>query len=219
LTADNEKKNYKKGINNMAKTEIEIILNFVSGDMNMKDFENELYTNSKLEEVLRDPSLNWSGTYISNIATNIYDYLICLNYSRAEGRLDAVEAVKLFLDAQKISYTETKEYQKLFDLLLSTQPKYLDIDSQFFEKYILPKDFKGSQPELKQIIKNNFNKYFRFQTKPPKWLQNPQWIIKDDKPLFFLGQLDIKHKIFHDNGVVYVFMDDRGEIETIKQFY
>ena len=112
------------------------------------------------------------------------------------------------------------KHNELYDLILTTQPKYIDIDSSFFEKFILPENRNLSKTELKQLIKDNFNKYFKYQNKPPKWIQNPAWIIRDDKPLYFIGQLELKNDIFHDNGFVYIFANTKtGEIESVKQLY
>lgn len=195
----------------------EILLKFVTGETSLKEFETQLYTNQALETYLRDPSINWSGTYVS---PNLYDYLIAINYNRTEGKVNAIGAIELFLQKKNIPYTKSEKYSKIFDLFLSTQPKYLDIDSAFFEKYILPSNIDIPITELKQIIRGNFNQYFKFQNKPPKWIQAPKWIIKSNKPLFFIGQIEFKNDLCHDNGFVYVFMDtETGDIETVKQFY
>jgi hypothetical protein len=199
---------------------IKILQKFVAGELSVKEFENELYTNSELEKILRDPSVNWSGTYVAAVAANLYDYLIALDYSRVESAVNAIGALELFFKKKNIDYSISKKHSEIYNLMLVTQPKYLDIDSKFFEKYILPNDKNLSKAALTQAIKNNFNQYFKFQSKPPKWLQNQQWLIKKGKPLYFVGQLELKQESFHDNGVVYVFLNtETGEIETIKQFY
>ena len=196
---------------------IEILLQFVAGEISLKEFEHELYTNKEMEELLCDKSINWSGTYIS---TNLYDYLIELNYSRIESKVNAIGALELFFQEKGIEYVASKKHSEIYNLFSSTQPKYIDIESVFFEKFILPLDKDLSKSELKQYIRENYEKYFKYQSKPPKWIQNPQWIIKNDKPLFFIGQLELKNEAFHDNGFIYAFLDtETGEVETVKQFY
>jgi len=128
--------------------------------------------------------------------------------------------LELFFQKKGVEYVMSKKYPETYNLLLTTQPKYIDIESAFFEKFILPVDRDLSKSELKQFIRENYEKYFKYQSKPPKWIQNPQWIIKNDKPLFFIGQLEIKNEKIHDNGFIYVFLDiETGKVETIKQFY
>jgi hypothetical protein len=43
------------------------------------------------------------------------------------------------------------------------------------------------------------------------------WIVKNDKPMFFIGQLELNNEISHDTSAVYIFLDqETGEIETVK---
>ncbi|MDR2918654.1 MAG: hypothetical protein LBV72_04730 [Tannerella sp.] len=196
-----------------------ILLKFVEGKMTVQEFENELYINGELEDLLRQ-STDWSGTYIGNAANDLYNYLIALDYSGMDGQINAIGALELYFAKKGITYSKTNKYPELYDLILASQPKYLDVDTSFIEKYILPVDENLTKTELKKIIRTNFEKYFRFQSKPPHWLQSPAWIIKDEKPLYFVGQLELKNKLFHDDGMVYIFLnEDTGEIETIMQFY
>lgn len=199
---------------------IEIILQFIAGKISTTTFADTLYTDAKLETLLRDPSVSWHGTYITVHAIDLYDYLIMLDYSRLEDKVNAIGALELFLQKKGISYTKKDEHSELLQLILETQPKYLDLDSRFFEKYILPADSNLSKSERKRHIQENCRHHFRYQTKPPKWLQNPAWIVKNDKPLLFLGQLELSSEFFHDQGVLYIFLDtESGKIETVKQFY
>jgi len=198
---------------------MDILLKFVAGEVTVQEFEQELYYNAELEELLRK-STDWSGTYIGNSATNLYDYLIALDYSGTDDKINAIGALELYFAKEGITYTKTDKYNDFYNLIYASQPKYLDVDTWFIEKYIVPEGDKLSKPEQKRVMRSNFEKYFRFQNKPPRWIQNPAWIIKNEKPLFFIGQLDLKSEFFHDDGVVYVFLDEgTGEIETVKQFY
>lgn len=195
---------------------IDIILKYIAGNLSVAEFENELYTNKEFELVLLDLEINWRGTYIN---TNLYHYLIGLNYSTIEGKVNSIGALKLFLEKKNIQYSEMTKYERTFDLILSMQPKYIDASSDFIEKFILPQNFQGSESEMKKIIRANYQKHFKYQNKPPKWIQSPKWIIKNDKPLFFIGQLELKSELFHDNGFVYVFVDtETREIKTVQQF-
>lgn len=198
---------------------MEVLLKFVAGEISVQEFEHEIYYNAELEDLLKK-STDWSGTYIGNAAANLYDYLIALNYSNTNGKINALNALELYFTKEGIPFPKSNEYTDFYSVIFASQPKYLDVDIEFIEKYILPSEKNLQKTELKKLIRSNFDKYFKFQSKPPRWIQNPQWIIKNDKPLYFIGQLDLKSELFHDNGVVYIFMDNEtGEIDTIKQFY
>lgn len=199
--------------------EIKILIDFAEGRLSSDDFKQEIYTNKKLEELLLDKSINWSGTYLQE--SSPFLYLASQNYSAAVGRLNAQGAVELFLKKMGIEVNSTAEYSEAYDVMLTASPKYLDIDSGFFEKYILPADKSLSKTDKKQVMKKKIEQLFKYQTKPPKWIQNPDWLIKNDKPMYFLGQVDIKNSdLFHDDGCVYLFVNtETGDIETVKQFY
>lgn len=199
--------------------EFKILVYFAEGKLSSKDFEHEIYTNKKLEAILSDETVDWSGTYLQD--SSPFLFLAEQNYDSADGRLNAQGAVKLFLEKMNIEANSTKQYSEDYDLLLTTSPKYLDISPDFFEKYILPTDQSLSKSEKKQMIKKNIAQLFKYQTKPPKWIQNPNWPIKNNNPMYFLGQVDIKKgDTFHDDGSVYLFVDkETGSIETVKQFY
>ncbi|SDJ15634.1 hypothetical protein [Chryseobacterium jejuense] len=201
------------------KDEIQFLKDFVEGNISSQDFEQQLYTNSALEKLLSDSSINWKGSYLQD--TSPFLYLAEQNYKDPAGLLNAQGTIRLFLDKKGVKVTETSKHSDDDNLLLSTSPNYIDADLSFIEKHILPEDKSLSKSEQKQYIKQRYIELFRYQTKPPKWIQNPEWPIQNNSPLFFLGQIEIKRSdLFHDDGTIYLFIDSKtGVIETIKQFY
>jgi len=193
---------------------------FVEGKISGTELETALSENSRLEGVLSDDSLNWAGTYVSD--TTPFLYLAELNLKTIVGCYNAQGLIQLFLTKKGISFSENKVYEERYSLILETQPKYIDADMVFVEKCILPAaEGLKVKSEIKQTIKERFKELFRYHTKPPRWIQSPQWVIKEDQPLFFLGQFEIKDcQLFRDNGFVYLFVNgENGAIETVKQFY
>lgn len=199
--------------------ELKILKDFVEGTISSKVFEKHLFENSKFAELLSDKTLNLKDTYLAK--TTIFFYLAEQKIQSITGQLNAQGAVELFLRKKGIKFNSYSKYSDDYGLILDSQPKYVDADLDFIEKHILPSEMTKSKAELKKEIKENFLRFFKYQTKPPKWIQNPHWIIKNEKPLFFLGQVAIKNcSIFHDDGAVYLFVNqETGEIETMKQFY
>ena len=199
--------------------ELKTLIDFAEGRLSSDDFKEEINTNTKLQQLLSDETIHWQGTYLQT--SNPFFYIMAQNYANAAGRLNAHGAIVLFLEKRNIKIKPTVKYAGQFDMLLATSPKYLDIDSSFFEKHLAPKEESLSKADQKQIIKEKIKELFKYQTKPPKWIQNPAWPIKNEQPLFFVGQLDLKDAaLFHDNGSIYIFMNPKTEeIETIKQFY
>lgn len=69
---------------------------------------------------------------------------------------------------------------------------------------------------LQPIVKRSF----RYASRPPRWIQNPQWAIGKNGPLLFLGQVDCDpiDGVFHDEASFYVFFDPAsGEKKTVMQ--
>lgn len=196
--------------------ELQVLKSFVEGILTSKEFEQQLYKSNELAELLSTETIHYNWADI-----DVFLYVTEQNYNNAGGRLNALEVIKLFLEKKGIQINASQKYSEEYDLLLSTSPEYIDVDPDFFEKYILPNDPWLSKSEKKEFIKNKYAELFKYHSKPPKWIQNPHWLINNNKPLFFLGQLDIKNcKLFHDDGSIYIFLDaETGNIETVRQFY
>jgi hypothetical protein len=196
---------------------MEFLKDFVEGNIDIKIFEKELYENSDLKELLDDDSIKWK--YLNK--SSPYLYLLELDYNNIGDKINAQKTIELFLKEKGVKFIENKQISDEYSLILDAQPKYLDVDKIFIQKYIFPNDKNKTKKEIKEYMKEKFNEYFKYQNKPPKWIQNPQWIIKNDIPLYFLGQMEIKDcKLFHDNGYIYIFVDEKTkEIETVMQLY
>lgn len=194
--------------------EFQLIKDFVEGKLTDIEFESHL---ESLQSALEDNSLSWADTYVK---TNPFDYINSLKINSIVGRLNTQGVLKLFLERKGIPTKEYKKYSEDFGLTLDTQPKYINADTDFIERIIIPANGK-SKSEIKKLMKERFKTLFQYHKRPPKWIQSPIWPIRNDRPLYFLGQLEIKDcELFHDNGCIYIFIDtDSGAIETVRQFY
>lgn len=199
--------------------EIQLLTKFVEGNLPPKEFEQQLYTSPSLQKFLSETKINWHGTYLEG--TNAFLYLAEQDYNSTAGVLNAQGTAALFLERSGIETAPTEKYADEYNHASVLGPKYIDADSAFIEKYIIPSDKTLSKSAVNKFIKARYAQLFTYQSKPPKWIQNPQWPIKNDKPLFFLAQVDIKDcAFFHDTNSIYLFLDtETGAIETIQQFY
>jgi len=204
---------------------LDTVLQFVTGEIDAQAFSDSLYNNTELETLLRDPALTWRDSYVGNYG-DIFDFLIQLNYSRLGDIVNAISVLELFLKKKEITgVTIDQTYYDLHGLMLDSMPAYLNMDinvnSDVFINNIAPIiDQEITKAEKKKQIREKFKSLFQYQTKPPRWIQSPNWLMKGDVPLFFVGQVELKHDSFHDNGAVYIFLDtESGEIKTVQQFY
>jgi hypothetical protein len=198
---------------------LQAILDFVEGRMSAKDFEQRVYNDPGIERVLKDESLRWHDTYMK---TDPYTYVIALDYNHPADLLNAQGAMELFLTRKGISFARTSAYSDFHDALLSSQPRWLDLSrSSYFKEQILPEVAGRTGSDLRAWLRNRLLELFRYHNKPPKWIQNPQWLINENGPMYFLGQIKVDDpEIFHDEAAVYVFLDRKtGETRTITQVY
>jgi hypothetical protein len=194
--------------------DLELLLDFVSGNIDAESFESKLYASSTIEEFLsNDPDL----PPYSYIDGDNYLFLISQDYSDLGGVINAQGAVEQFLERKHVPFMKTEKHNKLFDLILEAQPEWLDIDSKYIaERYI--SDIEGlNKKDALKMLKEKLLSDFTFIKRAPKWIQSPAWPIVDKVPLVFLGQIDIDN-YFHDTAAAYLFYDPKnGSSETIIQ--
>lgn len=137
------------------------------------------------------------------------------------GLVNAEGIIENFLTKAEVSFQSVQRFGNAYSLILKSVPAYVDPPMEFMTEKILPHDSSLSDAQKKKLIKERIAQYFKSADKPPKWIQNPDWPIRDGKPLIFIGQIAINAPdLFHDRGAAYLFYDpDQGEYETLTQFY
>ena len=178
-----------------------IIKEYVEGSLSPHNFQKELYYNKDIENILSEETQ--IPSYIKT--ENLFYALLEIDLLCPSGELDSKSMLALFLEKRNISFVYNNSASKKYNLFLKIQPNWLSLNESYFqlimEKY---KNEKGKNLEkaLKLQIKNDF----KFLKNRPKWLQSPEWPIINNKPLFFIGQIDIT-EIRHDTSYLYIFWD------------
>ena len=137
------------------------------------------------------------------------------------GRVNAEGVVAIFLEQAEVAFKRVLPYGALYGLLLSAQPRYLDLPTDFLLEHVVPKDESLSKAKKIALIKERLKALFQYAKKPPSWVQSPAWPIHDGEPAYFIGQTPIDAPaLFHDQGAAYVFFNKRsGQFETVTQFH
>jgi hypothetical protein len=200
----------------MPESSLEDIRSFVAGDMTPEAFRDRLYADSSYEPLLtNDPNLR-PGTYVGQ---NVYLFLLELDFSDISDVFTAQGALAQFMERNGITFTKTDKYEKLYDLILSAQPKWLHVDAHFVCEHIVSQAGDRTGTDLKKWLRAEILKRFKYASRPPRWIQSPAWPIREGQPLVFLGQFAV-HDYFHDEASVFVFHDPRtGVCDTIIQVY
>ena len=131
----------------MATEEIRQIIDFVEGRLGPKEFEKLLYNNPRFEEVLsNDPNLP-PNTYVGR---DVYLYVIQQDFNSPGGILDVHGALSQFLKRNGFSVQPTQRYSEFYNLILSAQPKWLDVDPAYVQREILPSAGHRTGEDLKE---------------------------------------------------------------------
>ena len=178
-----------------------IIKEYVEGSLSPHNFQKELYYNKDIENILSEETQ--FPSYIKTV--NLFYALLEIDLLCPSGELDSKSMLALFLEKRNISFVYNNSASKKYNLFLKIQPNWLSLNESYFqlimEKY---KNEKGKN--LEKALKLKIKKYFKFLKNRPKWLQSPEWPIINNKPLFFIGQIDIT-EIRHDTSYLYIFWD------------
>lgn len=177
------------------------LIAFADGSLEPGEFRQALYNDSALERYLREAP---APEYAGGRRGDLYVYLLGLDYADPGDQLDAWGAVSWLLEEKGIPFHPTRRYEEFHRLLLSVQPKWLKIPTEYFARSILPAAGGRSGQELAGWLRGEVERRFRFVSEPPKWVQSPAWPIGESGPLVFLGQFTVEH-YFHDVACVFVF--------------
>ena len=195
--------------------ELETIVAFVEGRTDPKEFERQLYANPDGFEQVLSADPDRPAGYLQQ---GVFLFIIQQDFDHFAGVLNVHGALQDYLARNGIASDATEAYGKYFNLLLLAQPGWLDVvESDYFLTEVLPAAGKRTGDDLKQWIHDQLLDRFRYVKEPPHWIQSPDWPIKENGPLVFLGQVDVED-YFHDDAAAYVFYDaTNGAFDTILQ--
>ncbi|QDU26777.1 hypothetical protein ETAA8_18590 [Anatilimnocola aggregata] len=200
----------------MDSSPLEIAKQFVAGEISPEQFRDLLYSDDRFEELLTtDPNLKRPNYVL--LAGSAYHFVISQDFGDVSGILNAQRALCDFFKRNQIEYEATDDYSDLHDVYHDAQPKWLQVDSHWISKNLMPLAEGRKGRALQHWLKEELHQRFRFASKAPKWLRSPNWPIGPNGPLVFLGQVKIED-YFPDKAAAYVFYDPvTRETKTIIQ--
>ncbi len=197
----------------MKEEKTELIVDFVEGRIQPIRFINAIYADSSFEDFFKGSEPIPPYTSVSY---GIYQYLIERNFKFINEIVDTQDLLSKYLFSKGIDHKPDNSIIKRYDLLLKSQPKWLDLQPDYID-YLLKTAGDINGKELTNWLKKNISETFIYISAPPKWLQMPNWPIEDNRPLVFVGQIDIS-KIRHDNSQLYIFYSDlKKEFNLVEQ--
>jgi hypothetical protein len=191
---------------------IDVIISFVTGELEVHTFEQLLYHDAALEALLTSvPAPPRSG-----FGVTLYHYLIPLDYDDPGDILDAHGVLADYLTQCGVEFTPSTFPSATYDLILSAQPRWLGADSKYIAS-LLAEAPALTPRDLKAWLRKRILEQFKYRSRPPRWIQSPDWPIGRNGPLVFLGQLSVPD-YFHDDAAIYIFHDPTtGECRCVVQ--
>jgi hypothetical protein len=194
-------------------TPLDEIVALVEGRISLFAFVRTVEQDQALQAVLEEDII--LRPYTNN--GNLLLYILQQEPSALTAQINVRDALSQFLLAKDRTHAADNGTAQLYDIILSQIPDWLDLPDPFFKQLTGKVADLPDRKAVANMVKGEIKASFRYLKKHPRWLQSPAWIVVDERPLVFVGQMDLGG-LTHDVAQVYVFFDeDRGEIQTIVQ--
>lgn len=192
---------------------IDIILDFVEGRVEIAEFEQALYNDPEVEKALSDDPNRPRGGYVG---ASLYRWLLEQDLRRSGSVLDIHGELRDFLHRQGVPFTPVTDADDTYAAILNALPQWLSMN-EFISSELIPRSEGRRKAALTSWIRAEVKQRFRYVSRPPSWVQSPDWPIGPNGPLVFLGQVAVLD-YFHDEAAVFVFHDPAsGEFQTVVQ--
>lgn len=212
-----------------------IMLSFAQGKMSTKDFWEHFKDNETIREILvKDkkrpiyrPEFD-PGNFYEKDKLKLRNELDEIYYFAPEKLLERIDINKLrdrdalywiirtYFIRRRIDVLEVRNQDaELNRFIHIMQPEWLGIeDEEFLIKMLnmAPKELSNNETE--KWYREKLNEFFKYDDKPPKWIQNSEWPIIEGKPLVFLKQVDDPE---NNSRTLYYFYDSETKTETVVE--
>jgi hypothetical protein len=200
----------QKKIKKQKKNEaIEIMKEFAEGRMSTLTFWNILKNNEIMREVLRkNKFLCFFGAYFEENNTDKVDI------SKLRVRMEIFWMVQHFFKTAKYKITPYNAEEEEYLFWSDIQPEWLGISDEDFLISIVYSAPQGlTKGEKKKWCQSKIKELFKYDKKPPEWIQEPEWPIANGEPLVFKNQIEDGSK-----GSYYFYNPNTYETVEIIQY-
>lgn len=191
---------------------IELFTAFMEGTLSLSELQQTLVTDESAEAFLHDtPAI---APY-SDVSFSNFDALIAFDPRRNGDCLNAQDLLCQLLDNLGAPFRKTARYEDIESLQYKAQPRWLDMDSVIFGELMIQAGERQGH-DLLSWLKSEIRTRYRYEKKPPLWLQSPNWPHESGQPLTFIKQTE--NPIKHDRAYDYHFRNEStGEVTIITQ--
>lgn len=191
------------------KKSLTFLKDFAEGKVSTEVFWEKYKQDTTLQKILINDKKRPKGVYRFNHLSHQLEYdkkayldslylinpeslLTIVDITKLEHRYELFAVVKRYFMNRKVKlkfYNKDEEYYIYLQKLL---PEWLNVDCDFLEKIINSVPLNLSKDEKLLWGKNRIKELFKFEKTPPKWVQEPEWPIINEKPLIFKYQKENK---------------------------
>ena len=194
-------------------TPLDKIVAFVEGRIPLRAFIHSVEQDEALQAILEEDIVLRPYTNTGNLLL----YILQQDPSGLAAQINVRDALSQFLVAKGRPRAADDGATRFYDIILSQTPDWLMLQDLFLKRLTDKAADLLDQKAVASMVKSEIKASFQYVRKPPKWLQSPAWIVVDERPLVFVGQMDMG-RLKHDKAQVYVFFDEtRDEIRTTVQ--
>ena len=191
------------------KKEFLILKKYAEGELSAAEFWEFYKSSPKLQKILlKDKFIGKNSWFTPGIIEKHF------NIDDAFERFGLYELIRAGFCRQKKKYNFYNEDEEFVTLIYKIEPRYVDIREQSFWDKVLsrvPADIKKT--ERIKLLKEETKKLFPYETKPPRWIQGPEWVIENGVPLKFIKQINkLDHSEYH------FYNEETKETRIIEQF-
>lgn len=191
------------------KKELLILKRYSEGEISTSEFWNFYKSSPKIQKMLiKDKFIGKNSYYTPGIIEKHF------NIDDIFERFGLYEVIRAYFIRQKKQYNFFNEDEEFINLINKIQPRYVDIRNQaFWDKIIssVPQELKKS--ERIKLLKDKVKNLFPYESKPPRWIQSPEWVIENGTPLKFIKQINK-----FDRSEYYFYNQITKQTKMIEQF-
>ncbi len=194
-------------------TPVEKIIAYVSGEIPLQQFYDEVMHDLPLQEFLEQaapvPPYGDAGT--------LFLYLMDQDPASAGADLNIRDAMSGYLTAQGIEHRVDAAAGENFGIVLDASPAWVILPGEYIGRLIEAFPPDASRAERLKMARERIAADFRCLKKRPNWLQDAVWPFEKGKPMVFVGQIDLAG-LRHDDAQLYLFVEADGPAaRTIEQ--
>jgi len=191
---------------------INIMIEFVEGRMDIYDFWNFFNNNKIIKETLEiDPNRVKTVQYNYDLIS----YLEKQDIKSIKGKYKLHFNINSFLDRNGYKINTTSKYKDDYLFIVEVSPPYVEeCDEELIKTIITETANKLEGKKLLNYCKKRIKEEYKYDHKPPRWIQAAEWPIRNGKPLIFKYQ---NKETINDERVNYFFYDPYTNEEIIIQ--